>query len=158
MFSRRKKLFSAWKEKGGAPWKNCLKTGRNGVKTGRFYMRLHIYFQNAKVQSPSSDRFKWNFICNYPKTCSLFPMKLDSHSCLLIQKRIFVYFFYRNKTKATNFTTHWKVISLLQTYSYMVNWIHSIFLFKAKQQLKMSALFCLGRSLKEVIILYTLIC
>ena len=66
-------LFSGRYEKQGEQWKNCLKTGRDGVKTGRFCIRLYMpIFTRGKFTNLSPDIFGWNSRCNYRKIWSFF--------------------------------------------------------------------------------------
>ena len=113
-----------------------------------FYIKLYMFIF-TKEKSPPPPQVFLSETLFLSKTWILFSMEFHSHCCLFIQKRFIFHFFlpclfvfiiffpeHQNTIKFINFITYGRAIHLLHVWLYVIDWGHSISLFKAKQQLK----------------------
>ena len=113
-----------------------------------FYIKLYMFIF-TKEKSPPPPQVFLSETLFLSKTWILFSMEFHSHCCLFIHKGFIFHFFlpclfvfiiffpeHQNTIKFINFITYGRAIHLLHVWLYVIDWGHSISLFKAKQQLK----------------------
>ena len=97
------------------------------------------------------------YMWNYPKKLRLFFLR-SNFTFFRYYRNVVVYLFgcrlfpTSKQTKATNFITHGRVISLLYTWSYIIDWNHSSFLVQSETAAKMAVALFSSCFLKYVII------